>query len=92
MASEVLKLDRKRSFGTVYNDPNIGFVQDERNFRPDGTLYLAPEPAVHGNIAKPSAAEIPVASELLSAVNRLNQKLEDPKRDVLTRSGVQTGK
>lgn len=32
------RLDRKRSYGTVYGDPNIGFVQDNKNFRVDGTL------------------------------------------------------
>lgn len=40
---EPLKLDRKRSFGVVYNDPNIGYAQDGHHFRPDGTLYLPPE-------------------------------------------------
>ena len=33
------KLDRKRPYGTVYGDPNFGFVQDEKYFRHDGTLY-----------------------------------------------------
>lgn len=38
------KLDRKRSYGTVYNDPNIGFVQDEKYYRHDGYLYVPPDP------------------------------------------------
>lgn len=37
------KLDRKRSYGTVYGDPNIGFVQDERYYRHDGELYVPPD-------------------------------------------------
>jgi len=37
------KLDTKRSYGTVYGDPNIGFVQDNKYFKPDGTPY---EPSV----------------------------------------------
>jgi len=94
MSTETLKLDRKRSFGTVYNDPNIGFVQDERYFRADGTLYISPEPTLKGDGVK-SVGEVPVASELLWAVNKLTQKLdgaEAPRRDVLTRSGVHPGK
>jgi hypothetical protein len=38
------RLDRKRSYGTVYNDPNIGFVQDEKYYRHDGYLYVPPDP------------------------------------------------
>lgn len=48
MESNAEKLDRKRSYGTVYNDPNIGFVQDEKYFRHDGRLYVAPDPLLAG--------------------------------------------
>lgn len=36
------KLDRKRSFGVVYGDPNIGFMQDNKPFRHDGSPYVPP--------------------------------------------------
>lgn len=38
--SEEGKLDRKRSFGVVYGDPNIGFMQDNKPFRHDGSPYI----------------------------------------------------
>jgi hypothetical protein len=38
------KLDRKRSYGTVYGDPNVGFIQDGKSYRPDGSLYSPPAP------------------------------------------------
>jgi hypothetical protein len=46
--SETGRLDRKRSYGTVYNDPNIGFVQDEKYYRHDGYLYVPPDPLLSG--------------------------------------------
>ena len=44
--TEEIKLDRKRSYGTVYGDPNVGFVQDERHFRHDGSVYEPIKPEV----------------------------------------------
>jgi hypothetical protein len=37
--SEIDKLDRKRSYGTVSGDPNVGFIQDGHSYRHDGTLF-----------------------------------------------------
>lgn len=37
------KLDRSRHYGTVYGDPNVGFFQDNRGFKHDGTLYVPPD-------------------------------------------------
>jgi hypothetical protein len=36
------KLDRKRPHGTVYGHPGIGFMQDEKPFRQDGSPYVEP--------------------------------------------------
>ena len=89
-----IKLDRKRSYGTVYNDPSIAFVQDERYFKPDGTLHVPVEQKA--DLSKvPTANDFPVVTELVSAVNKLNEKLGAetlPKRDTLTRNGVQPSK
>lgn len=35
------KLDKKRSHGTIYGDPNIGYFQDGKHYRHDGTLYVS---------------------------------------------------
>jgi len=39
-------LDRKRSFGVVYGDPNIGYMQDNKPFRHDGTRFEPPAPPI----------------------------------------------
>lgn len=39
-------LDRKRSFGVVYGDPNIGYMQDNKPFRHDGSPYLPASAAI----------------------------------------------
>jgi hypothetical protein len=57
--TEEIKLDRKRSFGTVYNDPNIGFAQDNRHFRHDGTLYVPPETPKPTEVKVETPAEAP---------------------------------
>ncbi len=44
--SDTQRLDRKRSYGTVYGDPNIGFMQDEKYYRHDGYLYVPPDPVL----------------------------------------------
>lgn len=54
---EPKKLDRKRSFGTVYGDPNVGFVQDDRYFRHDGTLYEVPATAITQAVASVIGSE-----------------------------------
>jgi hypothetical protein len=66
-----LKLDRKRSYGTVYNHPGIGFFQDNKPFRHDGTLYVEPspgEPVMAANIRAtqkmPTAEEMPTSEQL----------------------------
>lgn len=34
-----IELNRKRSFGVVYGDPEIGYEQDRNYFRHDGSLH-----------------------------------------------------
>jgi hypothetical protein len=36
---DIDKLDRKRPYGTVSGDPNIGFIQDGHSYRHDGSLF-----------------------------------------------------
>lgn len=43
--SDEIKLNRAKSYGTVFGDPNIGFVQDGFSFRHDGTRLHAPAAA-----------------------------------------------
>ena len=57
---EHLKLDRKRSYGTVYGDPHVGFVQDGSSFRPDGTLLHAAADAYVETAPTLSAASLPL--------------------------------
>ena len=62
--SEIYKLDRKRSYGIVTGDPNIGFVQDGNTYRHDGTLFAkngeeAPVVAQGQGTIPPEPAEDP---------------------------------
>jgi hypothetical protein len=52
------KLDRKRSYGTVYGDPHIGYEQDQLQFKHDGTLH---EPL---KATPPVVAAIPTVESL----------------------------
>jgi hypothetical protein len=60
MSNDEGRLDRKRSFGTVFNEPNIGFEQDGKYFRHDGTLYSLP---VVGEVKPAEPAEKPKGSK-----------------------------
>lgn len=37
------KLDKSKTFGTVFGDPHIGFEQGGRDFDHSGRLYLRPD-------------------------------------------------
>ncbi len=81
---ETAKLDRKRSYGLVYGDPNIGFMQDELPYRHDGTLLPpkeGPSPP-----APPTAASFPTASDIpspqvLQAIEALSSQIKELKPD-----------
>lgn len=83
-----IALNRKRSFGTVYGHPQIGYVQDEQEFKHDGMLHI-PEadkpksasmpPTVD---AFPTAAQVASAPEVLKAIEGISsqiKELKDPK-------------
>lgn len=72
------KLDRKRSYGTVYNDPNIGFVQDEKYFRHDGYLYVPPDPLLSALKVTDKGFEGPGVSDVPSTplTSALGEKLD----------------
>ncbi len=81
------KLDRKRSYGTVYGDPNIGFFQDELPYRHDGTLHPSALPAPPKDPAPPdaasfpSAASVPTANDIpvLQALEALSSQIKELK-------------
>lgn len=75
--SEVGKLDRKRSYGTVYGDPNVGFVQDEKSFRHDGHRYVPP------SAPEPAAPPSPVSEERRAAQSLAMKRVWAEKRDAL---------
>ncbi len=72
------KLDRKRSYGTVYGDPSVGFMQDELPYRHDGTLHPSAaaksEPAV--TPAVPTVNDFPTAASIATTPPQLMQALE----------------
>lgn len=96
MIADDVKLDRKRSYGTVYGDPNIGFVQDNKNFRVDGTL-LPEKPKDASPVAAPAAAipavptveEIPTASDV-NPVRSAAQKQAWEQRKLKRTSELET--
>ena len=74
------KLDRARSFGTVYGDPNCGFFQDGKPFRHDGTLYVPPPaPSRTDEIA-------PVSEERRAAQSLSMKRVWAEKREALAKS------
>lgn len=71
-------LDRKRSFGTVYGHPSIGFEQDQRPYRHDGTLHVEPEkPAA--SVEAPPAQPAAVSPEVLKVLEGLSSQIKDLK-------------
>lgn len=59
-----MELNRKKSFGTVYGDPRIGYEQDGFEFKHDGTLHAPPNPPV---VATPSVEQLPTAASVPTA-------------------------
>lgn len=82
-----LLLNRKKSFGTVYGDAQIGYEQDGLMFRHDGSLHgkepvvKAPDPAPTAE-AFPTAAQIPESPKVLSALEALSAQIKDLKPEV----------
>lgn len=70
------KLDRKKSYGTVYGDPKVGFVQDDKYFRHDGTL-LVEEPNSTTTTPPESKA---VESKALDAVPKVQKPRSDEQK------------
>lgn len=69
--SEDGKLDRTRSFGVVYGDPNIGFMQDNKPFRHDGRPVI-PNPPPNPVTKADSLPGIPKVDDFptVESVNR----------------------
>lgn len=61
-------LNRKKSFGTVYGHPQIGYEQEGEVFKHDGTLHI-PDPP------KPVAE----APDVLKAIEGLSSQVKDLK-------------
>ncbi len=87
------KLDRKRSYGTVYGDPSIGFFQDEVPYKHDGTVHQSaaastpsapPAPAtpvVPTAEMFPTAQTLPEAPQMLRALEELSSQIRDLKAE-----------
>lgn len=58
------KLDRKRPFGTVYGHPGVGFMQDEKPFRHDGSPYVEPVEAAKGFPSVPKVEDLPTPEQV----------------------------
>jgi hypothetical protein len=48
-----LKLDKTRSYGTVYGHPNAAYEQDGKLFKPDGTEYVETLPPADNTLKLP---------------------------------------
>lgn len=81
--SAAAKLDRKRSYGTVYGDPSIGFIQDELPYRHDGTLHpSAAKDAAPSAEQFPTAASMPTANDapqVMRAIEALASQISELK-------------
>lgn len=75
-------LNRKKSFGTVYGHPQIGYAQDDHEFRHDGTLHV-PEPEKPKTLptaeSVPTTAQITSVPEVLLAIEGISSQLKDLK-------------
>ncbi len=84
MEEMVKKLDRKRSHGTVYGDPNVGYIQDEKYYRHDGTLYVPPAPAVPAAAPeKPPEPINPISEERRAAQSEAMKRVWAERREAL---------
>jgi hypothetical protein len=71
-------LDRKRAFGVVYGHPNIGFMQDEKPFKPDGSPYIEPVDPTKPipPVAAPKVEELPTAEQLAEKPLTQSEKMK----------------
>lgn len=76
------KLDRSRSYGTVYGDPNCGFFQDGKPYRHDGTLYVPPPPPSRTDELTPA----PVSEERRAAQSLAMKRIWAEKREAVARA------
>ena len=85
------QLDRKRSYGTVYGDPHVGFEQDGRMFRHDGMPHSpqvksAIGPAITAQPPPPTltvpATPAAVAPEVLKALEGISSQIKELKPDL----------
>lgn len=79
-------LDRKRSYGTVYGDPQIGYEQDGRMFRHDGTAHVFIPVKKPDVPAVPTAESFPTASQIadtpvLKAIETLSSQIKEMKSE-----------
>jgi hypothetical protein len=79
-------LNRKKSFGTVYGHPQIGYEQDGLMFKHDGALHV-PEPdkprvtSVPTVDSLPGASQVGTAPEVLKAIEGLSSQIKDLKTE-----------
>ena len=85
MSGSRANLDHKRSYGTVYGHPQIGYEQEGQQFKHDGTVWTPepPKPAVAPAASVdviPAAPVTPATSpEVLKALEGLSSQLKDLK-------------
>ena len=77
-----MQLDRKRSYGVVYGDPQIGFMQDERAYRHDGTLHESSAAKLVETVTVPPVptAESFPSAEQLAEKKKPEVRAPDPAR------------
>jgi hypothetical protein len=70
------KLDRKRSYGTVYGHSGIGFMQDDKPFRHDGTAYVEPVTSVAPFATVPTVEQIPTVEQVETRPQTHSEKMK----------------
>ena len=73
------KLDRKRPFGTVYGHPGVGFMQDEKPYRHDGSAYVELLDANKKNVEIPNVpkvGDIPTPEEVVERPLTQSEKMK----------------
>jgi hypothetical protein len=74
-----LSLNRKKSYGTVYGHPQIGYEQEGQVFRHDGTVHIEPPKPAATDVSTMTAVPAAITPDVLKAIEGISSQIKDLK-------------
>lgn len=75
-----VKLDRKRSYGTVYGDAQVGYIQDNLEFRHDGAVHPRCVPTQSAPSVAPAVSPLSNEDASEAAEPKADRRPPNPER------------